>query len=400
MPRLKLDPRGFWFTVHQWTGLAAFLFLVIAGATGSVLSFKPQIDAWLNPSLFRAPAHGAPLSPGEIVRRVEAERPDYVVGQIFLDLKPGRAALLAIAPREPKAMPKPDYTQAFADPVTGALLGMRDDTRNGWAPAHLIRGIYTLHEHLLAGTFGRWLLGVISGLWALTSLVGLYLTLPKKGPFWSKWKSVWLVKVKGVKLPRLFLDLHRASGLWLVLIAAPVAVTGCALNFYSELIEPAAVAISPSRVAQNNAEGPARTNLPPRTLGYDQAIAMAADLARTDGRGMIPAVAEHHPEDGVYRIGITRSGVREYSGYGPVYYYINDAGGGLEWTDDPYRDSAGRAFLRSLYPIHTGQVFGWLTRILVFLLGIAVVEMCVTGVYLWWRKQTARMKATKSAAVG
>ena len=202
----------------------------------------------------------------------------------------------------------------------------------------------------------------------------------------------------GSKLPRFLLDLHRASGLWLLLAAVPVGVTGCALNFFSELTEPAAMALSPSRVAQMNEEVPPPQPPPPPKLGYGEAIARAAELARAEGRGMTPAVVSYEADEGLYRVGVTRSGVRDYAGYGPVYYYVDGADGRLAFKDDPYRDSAGRAFIRSLYPVHTGEVFGWLTRLMVFLLGFAVVEMCVSGGYLWWKKQSIQWKARKARA--
>ncbi len=393
---VKLDPRGFWFTVHQWSGLASLVFLIIVGATGSALSYKVSVDQWLNPELFNAPGRGQALPVGELVSRVEAQRPELRVSQVFLDIRPGRAARMSVEPRADGAA-TPGYDQVFVDPVDGRVLGQREQLKPGWSRANLVHGMHMLHAELLGGNIGRWLLGIISGLWALSSLIGLYLTFPKSRPFWKKWKAMWAVK-RGVKLPRFLLDLHRASGLWLLLAAVPVGVTGCALNFFSELSEPVAVALSPSKVPQMNEETPPPKPPPPPKLGYGEAIARAAELARAEGRGMKPAVASYEADEGLYRVGVTKSGIRDYSGYGPVYYYIGGADGRLAFKDDPYRDSAGRAFIRSLYPVHTGEVFGWLTRLLVFLLGFAVVEMCVSGAYLWWKKQSIQWKARKARA--
>ena len=392
---VRLDPRGFWFTMHQWAGLAGLVFLIVVGATGSALTYRWTVDRWLNPDLFNATAQGQALAPGELVRRVEGQRPGMRVSYLFLGYRPGRAAVMSVEPRA-EGGAKPGYDQVFADPVDGRVLGQREQFRTGWSARHLVYGMHMLHAELLGGTIGRWLLGIISGLWAVSSLIGLYLTLPKTGPFWKKWKAMWTVK-PGSKLPRFLLDLHRASGLWLLLAAVPVGVTGCALNFFEELSEPAALALSPSKVPQMNAEVPPAKPLPPPRLGYGEAIARAAELARAEGRGMVPAVASYEADEGLYRVGVTRSGIRDYAGYGPVYFYIDATNGRLAFKDDPYRDSAGRAFIRSLYPVHTGEVFGWLTRLMVFLLGFAVVEMCVSGAYLWWKKQSIQWKARKAA---
>jgi uncharacterized iron-regulated membrane protein len=396
MALIRLDPRGFWFTVHQWTGLFCLAFLIVVGATGSILSFRPQLDRWLNPLLFNAPAHGQAQSIDALVRSVEGQRPGIRVGQVLYKLTPSRAAVMSVEPSDSKA-PARGYDQVFVDPVDGRILGQRSQFKPSWSRPELLYGIHQMHAELVGGTIGRWLLGVVSGLWAMSSLIGLYLTLPKARPFWKKWKAIWGVKL-GTKLPRFLLDLHRASGLWLLLAAVPVAVTGCALNFYSELTEPAAIALSPSRTPQMNVETPPPSLVRPRTVSFGEAADIAAQLARKDGRDLTPAIASYEADEGLYRVGLTRSGRRDYVGYGPVYYYVSGSDGSLAFMDDPYNDSAGRGFIRGLYPVHSGEVAGWPTRIIVFLLGLIVVEMSVSGLYLWWKKQSIKAKGRKAQA--
>jgi uncharacterized iron-regulated membrane protein len=387
--------RELWFAVHQWIGLASLVFLVIAGATGSAIAFRPQIDAWLNPGLFRAPSASATLlTPGALAQRVEAQRPQARVALLPLSARAGRAVAVSVEPRAAgAALP---YDQVFLDPSDARIIGQRR-TEPGWDAAHLMQGVYELHVRLLAGTAGRWLMGIVAGLWALSSGVGLYLTLPRSGPFWRKWKPLWTVNPKS-KLPRLLLDLHRASGLWLFLASLAVALSGCALSFYSEAVEPAVVSLSPSRVAALNSDAPP-PGPKPRRLGWDAALARAETAAaQRAGQTLKPAVASFEAEANLYRIGFTRSGVRDYTGLGPVYWYVDAASGRVAYADDPYRDSPGRAFLRSLYPVHSGQALGVTGRILAVLLGLTVVEMTLTGGYLWWRKRGARKQRARPAA--
>ena len=63
--------------------------------------------------------------------------------------------------------------------------------------------------------------------------------------------------------------------------------------------------------------------------------------------------------------------------------------------DDPYRDSAGRKIGRALYPLHSGEVIGPAGIAIIFLLGLATVEMCVTGVYIWLKKRQSRMAGAR-----
>src|SRR3954452_10417456 len=45
------DMKHFARTIHLWTGLIFGTLLVLQGLTGAVLSWRTEIDAWLNPAL-------------------------------------------------------------------------------------------------------------------------------------------------------------------------------------------------------------------------------------------------------------------------------------------------------------------------------------------------------------
>lgn len=373
--------REFWFQVHQWVGLGTLAFLIVVALTGSVLTFRSVLDGWLNPELYRASSLPA-LAPETLVSRAEAARPLARVSLLETRIEPGLAVMLSVVARDPS---RPlGYDQLFVDPGTGAVVGKRD-LRAGWDRAHILEGVYEMHARLLGGAPGRWLLGGISGMWAISNLIGLYLTLPRGKPFWSRWKPVWTIKF-GARLPRLMLDLHRASGLWLLIGVTALAVTGFAMNFFGEIATPVAQALSPARF-----QDPPEHSAPVvATIDYGQALGLASVAARRDDPALRPAVASYDAEEGAYRMGFTRSGRRDYWWLGPSYYYIDGRDGRVLAHDDPYHDSLGRKFLRGLYPLHSGRMFGWFGRIVVFLLGFVIVEQCVTGAWVWWRKQKAK----------
>lgn len=376
----RLKVRNFWLTVHRYLGLASLVFLILEGATGSVLVVRQQLDVMLNPSLYRTPAPAATVSPGELVRRVERQLPAARVISVPFTLQPGTAALLDVAPR---TADRPlSYDEVFADPTTARITGKRRNVA-GWDPPHLMQGIYELHVDLLGGTAGRWILGIVAGLWALGTCIGLYLTLPRGSPFWQKWQPAWKI-TRRWRLPASLLELHRATGLWLLPAALVLSVTGFAMSFFSELTAPLATQLSPSHVAALNDDSPAPAAAPrSRRLGFDAAMQDALPFAASRDSALKPAIASYDPDANLYRIGFTRSGRLEWSRLGPIYYYVNASSGALAYVDDPYRDSAGRVVIRALYPLHSGEVLGWFTRVLIFLSGLVLVEMAITGGWMW-----------------
>lgn len=56
------------------------------------------------------------------------------------------------------------------------------------------------------------------------------------------------------------------------------------------------------------------------------------------------------------------------------------------------RRSAGETFLDWQWPLHSGQVFGWPGRILIFLCGLACPVIYATGVIRWLQKRRVKVK--------
>lgn len=380
----KAQTRQFWTKIHRWLGLAALAFLFIAGVTGSVLCFDKKIDAALNPGLFHRSSTGPTLAPPELAARLAAARPDLIITQFPLNPGPSENLKFDVQPRTTAA--NPAFNEMFVDPASGRIAGSRLNVP-GWDRRHIVQAIFELHQNLLAGTAGRWLMGIAALAWLISNFVGLYLTFPAKRPFWPKWKKKWTIEL-GAKLRRFMLELHNASGLWLLILASVLAYTSVAMNFFDEAFVPAMQAVSPAKPSvfdiapKRRAPGPA--------IGFPKALSYAVAAAKADRQQWQPALERFSPEYGVYGVSFTDNGVENYHLLGPVTYYVDDRTGALVEKDDPYHDSVGRKLTRSLYPFHSGDVAGWFGIAIIFVLGIATAEMCVTGFYTWWKKRQSQ----------
>jgi uncharacterized iron-regulated membrane protein len=377
--------RQFWIKIHRWLGLAALAFLLVAGLTGSFLCFDKDIDSALNSDLFHrssiAPARPSPL----VAAEVEAGRPDLIVTGFPLNLAPTENLKLDVAPRRPGT--SLGFDQLFVDPSDGRLVGVRQ-SGPGWDRRHIVESIFQLHQNLLAGKWGRWIMGLAALAWLIGSFVGLYLTFPAKKPFWPKWKKKWKIDTRA-KLRRLMLEIHNSSGLWLLVPASVLAYTSVAMNFFDEAFVPIVEAASPAKPSIFDKPAAATGAAAPR-LDFTDALALASAAARRQGLHWQPALERYNAERGVYGISFTDNGVENYHGLGPVTIYVDAQTGRLLEMDDPYHDSFGRKLVRSLYPLHSGDIGGALGIALIFLLGISTSEMCITGFYTWWKKRDSR----------
>ncbi len=378
----QAERRRWWMAVHRYSGLAMLGFLMIAAITGIVLSFDKPIDAWLNPELFACPT--APvIHPALAATRLEHAHPELAA--VYFPVSAGAGDNIAVLV-EPIGSRRLGFDQMFLSCVDGHVVGTRR-TAPGWDRAHLLRGIYLFHYTLLAGDAGRWLMGAVAATWLLGNLVGIYLTWPLKAPWLRNWKRLWQVRASS-PLPRLLLDLHRASGLWLLPMLSVLAFTSVCMNFFSEAFVPAVAALSPPHVSPLD-RPTTRASGPPLDFGVLRLKAEA--VARRAAPGWAAAVYQREPAHGLSAVRFTRSGVETYDGLGPITIWFYDATGRLAAVDDPYADSAGAGLTRALYPLHTGKMIGWLGVAVDVVLGLTVIEQCLTGVYLWWKRRPARV---------
>lgn len=382
--------RGVLVRLHRLFGLSIAAFLILAGATGSVLVFQREIDGWLNPQLWRVSAPGPSLSPSAIAARVAAHDPRVQARWMLLEARPTAAYDVWVNWRVDPVSGKPAtrlYDQMFVDPVSGAVNGTRRYGVCCLQPAHLIPFVHAVHSSLfMPGRIGAVLLGIVAIVWLIDSLIGFVLTLPR-GWTLRGWSRSWRIKRHASATRRTF-DLHRAGGLWTWGLLIVTAGTSVALTLEHEVVEPAVAAFSP--IAPEPWE--TRPMAPPErpiaaALSFDAALSTALPAARGAGIGQAPSGIYYAPETGLYAVMFGRE---EEAGLGSSWVYVDGVGGVMTAAVPAGAGSAGDVFMRVQLPIHAGRIGGLATRWLAFVLGLATAMLAVTGVMIWLRKRRAR----------
>jgi uncharacterized iron-regulated membrane protein len=377
---MRLRPGLVW--LHRYLGLSILAFVILAGLTGSILIFRTRLDAFLNPKLFDVAVQGPVLAPARLADALARRHPSWRIIKLPIRLHRGRALVLGVT-AAPDASPL-SFSQVFVDPYTGRILGMRRN-RPGWSRRHLIAAIFQLHQNLLLGRFGRWFMGIVAFGWVISNLLGLYLTFPGRPPFWQRWGKAWRV-ARGTRLPRFCLDLHRAGGLWFFLGLLILAVTSVEMNFFDALFLPSVNLIFGTPHGTLDAAALA-TPTPPVQISFEKSLRVAGKTAKANLPGWVPVFASYDPQLGLYGVSFIPRGDNTYAWLGPVEYFVSANGTHVAGQDDPYQEGARGLLLRSLYPLHSGRIFGWPTRAFVFVLGLATAVLSASGLYVWYRRR-------------
>jgi uncharacterized iron-regulated membrane protein len=379
--------------LHRWIGLALAGFLFVAGTTGSVIALYHELDEGLNPQLYLAPGRGEVIGPSELVARVERALPQARVSGLPLDLAAGHAAVLRVAPRSGAvggAESTLGFDELFVDPVDGTLLGRRLWGECCFSRERIIPFLYSLHYSLhLPERAGMITMGCVALAWSFDCFVALALTLPRGDGFWRRWRRAFRVE-RGASRYRLWHDVHQASGLWLWPLLLALALSGVALSLRDEVFRPfvglfSTLSPTPLERALELDRSPGNA-----ALDFSAAIDRSREIALARGWPAQPVYAFHWAEVGGYGVGFVRPGDDPEVGLGASWIYLDDRDGRFVSADVVGEGSAGDAFTRLQFPLHSGHVFGLPGRIAVSLLGAATALLSATGVYVWAVKRAAR----------
>lgn len=363
-------PRA-WLLVHRWIGLGLGAILALVGLTGSINVFGRELDVALHPALYAATVTAAPIGASAALRIAAASVPEPIR---FIRAPDGIAPVWIGMFRR-----HGDLWTIHIDPGTGAVLGTRD------MDASFTRIVYKLHsELLLRRWWGKQMVGVLGLVLLTMAISGLVLWWPPKG-FWKT-----LIRLRTRPRHVLYHDLHALFGVWGGSAFLLVSVTGVGVVFPG-LIRPVVRLASPVSTSPRPAIPDRRR---PFSIDADRAIAIALSAAPGERVSIIAPPAK---PDNVWTIGLrwqTSSAANQLAGR----IWIDPWTGAVVADRSAVAETAGERFMDMQLWLHNGSMFGWTGRILVFLGGLSLPALFVSGLLLWLRKRRNALRIDRQRA--
>lgn len=387
--------RGAFVWLHRWVGLAMAGFLILVGLTGSLLAFNTELERVFAPQLF-AKTHRdqSRLDLATLALRAQALVPPHA--RIFsVTYTEADQVFVTVEPRVDPQTQAPyalDFDELYLDPGTGDKLGRRLRGNLSQGLINLMPFIYNLHWRLALGDTGQWILAITALAWTIDCFVAFYLTLPPTAvDFLRRWKTSWLIK-RGAGFYRLNFDLHRAGGLWLWAMLFIFAWSSVMMNL-RPVFDPIMGAMFDYR-----------TYTPPPAHRVDKPELDWAAALRAGERLIVEQAAQsqfrageaqslmYDAESNTYSYMVHGSRdlfERAPKGGGTSVTFDGDTGALVELSQ-PTGERLGNTIESWLYTLHMARIFGLPYRIFVCALGLIIVMLSVTGVYIWWKKWRAR----------
>lgn len=110
---------------HRWAGLSLAAFLIIVGATGSLLVYWQELNERLAPQLYPGVRPGTPLTAAELALQAEATLPEARATTVYL----GYPGTVWVGVEARPGHPSLSFDYIYLDPITGSELG-----RVAWGP--------------------------------------------------------------------------------------------------------------------------------------------------------------------------------------------------------------------------------------------------------------------------
>jgi uncharacterized iron-regulated membrane protein len=378
--------------LHRWVALGLGTWFALLGLTGAFLVWHGDADRALNPQWF---------APQQRCDAVSAT-PVATSLAIFARGAPGGVATQVMAPVTrgaayvvwQKPVGEGPRRQHFIDANCGQYLGWRDWGAVRFDRAHFVPAMYELHRALLSKEAGHVAVGFVGLLLLFVAITGVLTAWPRHSTRVA-WKRTLTVK-HGAGAHRRWYDLHRATGMWLVLFLLLMSLSGAYLCFPKQGRALVAMVLptSPSTLRElatsatshgEEAAGRHRNaEIPPAFANPDALVRQAQSLWPDTQwtRVQIP----DNPAKG-YDVRLLQ-GDELRADTGDTRVRMSATGKVVD-VRDPLRASAGDTLLSWLFPLHSGEALGLAGRLAWTVFGLVPLLLFATGLWLWLKRRRA-----------
>lgn len=351
---MMITRRSF-FTLHKYVGLAAALFILVQALTGITLVYRSELAQLIDPAgmVRRTGGADAPLS--MVMHSLRREFAGFEIQRLVYPAEPDGTYLAHMVNRDGL------IRYASVDPGNARVL------RSGSIWSFLVEAALFVHFRLMTGRGGL-IIVLLTGLSVLTlAISGLTYWWPKRGRI-AKSLAVNFA-LPGRAVLRQF---HRTLG---VLISALLLISASTGLFVGTVF----------LLASGSIYGVAPSHSPPLAdPGYDEMLALAR--SQFPGHAIRDIRMPNHASFNVYFLAPERNP-------SAVHTVQIDLRSKRMIGKVPAQEDG--SLWVPILPIHNGELFGSVGRIIVLSLGCLLATMAVTGPLMWWQRSRSRKKAQK-----
>ena len=395
-----------WFKIHFILGLTAGLVLLVVGTSGAILSFEKEILKAINKDSYEVSVpNSAKLSTKELLEKFQVKMPDTKVSSISFSSEPEDSTVLNVTSKENRK-----GINYYINPYTAEIL-----------PDIVGRDFFSFNLRL-----HRWL--AFSGdarevgkqAVAISTVALIILAISGVIIYWGRIKRAFFksftftTKHHG----RAFLStMHSAVGMWVLPFYLLASLTGLywSYGWYNDMLYKIAGVEKPQRMQQqakpegqaesekpegekaqrteNKAEKPEgeKVRVPKQEKSNFDEYQKAVDMFNVFVQKDYSKVTLRFPQKGsVYSFSYLDTNPDHYRASNSLELDVNS------WQllkHERYEDKPlNEQLMRSILPLHTGEYFGIIGQIGMFIASAAMSLFTITGFMLYFNRTRKKKK--------
>jgi len=366
--------------LHLWLGVSSGLVVFIVALTGSILVFEDELEPVIYPEFHVVEVpQDQPLLPLDNLRDAVARAyPQQRIARIVIEPRPDRTVLFGLV----KGKKEKDVLSVAVNPYTAEIADTRRENESFF---HIV---LQLHRYLCLEDTGKAVTGVATVMFIVIMLTGLVLWWPKRKQTRQRLTVKWNAKFK-----RLNWDLHAVFGFYVLPFTFLIALTGLVWSY--KWVN-SMIFLTFDGKPQQKREAPANPSL----IGTSKPGVLTQINTETNRLLSHPGRIQFTlPESDSLSITISKSNDEASIANVVDFLYFDQHDGHLISKRLYVDETSGMKVRRLVFPIHTGSIWGWPTKILALIVALITATLPVTGVIIWvGRKFKKEKKVRKNAA--
>lgn len=371
--------------IHLFAGLTAGLVVIAVCLSGTIYVYNNEIREWADQERYIV-APGVEKIPLKDLKIQIEDNLDGKVTSLQVYADDDRSVLFTV-----KQAGEERPVNFFVNPYTGDILASnKEKTRAETWMGYM----FSLHRWLLLDQvqdpildsmsnleLGRLINGISTLLFLVGLLTGIVIWFPNKIKTWKqglqiKWSGNW---------KRVNHDLHNTLAFYSLIFLFIMSVTGPFWSFqwYREGWQKTWDTFqAPKSEQEGEIEAP---KLPAADFSIDEILSktQAALPYKGNVRILIPAFKGEPIAVSKFQVGFfARSGADQVS-FDQTTLNLTET---KLFSDLSLRQQIGR----SVKSLHTGEIFGQLTKFIWFLACLVATSLPITGTLIWWNRQTKK----------
>lgn len=365
--------------LHLWLGIGSGLVVLIVALTGSILVFERELEPRLSPtfSYVEVPVNARAVPLETLTNTVLTRYKTYKLREIIIEPEAGRSIIFNINKG------KNDALSVAVNQYTGEIIKAVDEN------SRFFEVVLNLHRYLCMGTTGKVITGISCSIFLIMVITGIVLWWPRRNSrkqrMRVKWNATW---------KRLNWDLHAVLGFYVHIIIFLIALTGLTwsyqwvndLIFYAFDGKPMKKMTAPQTPAVNTAPTAYLSSIMHSTdsiLAYTGPVRIRFTEKKNfaEKKNQAITVIKRNEDAAIDNIAST--------------LYFEPGTGRLVQARLYENESRGMKVRRLVYPIHTGSLLGWPTKLLALIAALISASLPVTGFCIWLNRKKKKKPSAK-----